>query len=334
MFVPTGVYYEKNAENYPLGAELLCRYRNLGVPCIEIENHNNIEFMRKRPNSEFGRMKRNLVLGVRKSLKYVPNFKTSDFLVPYTSSGCIAKCLYCYLVCHYNKCAYLRIFVNREQMMEKLIATTNGSAKPLTFEIGSNSDLVLENTITGNLEWTIEKFSHARQGFITLPTKFSFVEPLLGLSHKGRTIIRMSLNPESIIRQVELGTSSLKARLLALNRLKSAGYGIGVLIAPVIMLPGWQQLYGEMIEYAESVLVDQVKKELSFEIIFMTYSNVHRIINRDAFPGAVELYDSKSMTFRGRRKYAYRRDLREKGEAFLRETVTKYFPKSRICYVV
>ena len=34
----------------------------------------------------------------------------------YTSSGCTAACMYCYLVCNYNKCAYLRLFVNREQM--------------------------------------------------------------------------------------------------------------------------------------------------------------------------------------------------------------------------
>jgi len=66
--------------------------------------------------------------------------------------------MYCYLVCNYNKCAYLRLFVNREQMMEKIIKTSEKSEKELTFEIGSNSDLILENTITNNLPWTIEKF--------------------------------------------------------------------------------------------------------------------------------------------------------------------------------
>ena len=67
-------------------------------------------------------------------------------------------CMYCYLVCNYNKCAYLRLFVNREQMLDKIIKTCNESEKELILEIGSNSDLILENTITGNLEWTIENF--------------------------------------------------------------------------------------------------------------------------------------------------------------------------------
>ena len=93
------------------------------------------------------------------------NHKTSDYLVPYTSSGCTAMCLYCYLVCHYNKCAYLRVFVNREQMLDRLIKTADRADRPLTFEIGSNSDLILENTITGNLPFTIEGFQKARQGF-------------------------------------------------------------------------------------------------------------------------------------------------------------------------
>ena len=62
--------------------------------------------------------------------------------------GCIAMCLYCYLVCNFNKCSYLRLFVNREEMLDKIIKTANKSDKELVFEIGSNSDLILENVIT------------------------------------------------------------------------------------------------------------------------------------------------------------------------------------------
>ena len=57
-------------------------------------------------------------------------------------------CLYCYLVCNFNKCSYLRLFVNREEMLDKIIKTANKSDRELVFEIGSNSDLVLENMIT------------------------------------------------------------------------------------------------------------------------------------------------------------------------------------------
>ena len=114
MFIPDRIYCEDGIENYELGKELLEKYKD--VPRTMIDNHNNIEEMRKKENSEFAKMKRNLIIGTRKTHKYVPNAKISNFLVPYTSSGCIAACMYCYLVCNYNKCAYLRVFVNREQM--------------------------------------------------------------------------------------------------------------------------------------------------------------------------------------------------------------------------
>ena len=140
MFKPDALYCEKNIENYELGKELLEKYKD--VTKIIIDNHNNIEEMRKKQNTEFPKMKRNLIIGVRKTHKFVENHKTSDYLVPYTSSGCTAMCMYCYLVCNYNKCAYLRLFVNREEMLNKIIKNSEKSEKELVFEIGSNSDLI------------------------------------------------------------------------------------------------------------------------------------------------------------------------------------------------
>ena len=86
MFLPNKVLFEKEVENYELGKELLQRYREKGIECVEIENHNNIEEMRKKENKEFPKMKQNLIIGVRKTHKFVENHKTSDYLVPYTSS--------------------------------------------------------------------------------------------------------------------------------------------------------------------------------------------------------------------------------------------------------
>ncbi|MDP4109477.1 MAG: radical SAM protein, partial [Bacillota bacterium] len=286
---PKMVYYEKAALKYELGKLLKEKYATL--PWIQIENHNNITEMQQKPNSEFANMKQAIVVAVRKTHKYTENHKTSDYLVPYTSSGCSAMCLYCYLVCSYNKCAYLRIFVNREEMLSKIIKTANKCGRDLTFEIGSNSDLVLENEVTGNLLWTIEQFGKEKKGFLTFPTKFNMIEPLLPLSHNGRIIVRMSVNPEEIIKKIEFGTSPLLSRIEAVNRLCEAGYKTGLIIAPVVMLPGWKELYAELLETLRDKLSVTAKKQSFIEVIFMTYSYVHRMINRDAFPNAVELYD-------------------------------------------
>lgn len=332
MFKPDAIYYEKAIQDYKLGKELMNKFDN--VPKVLIENHNNIEEMRNKSNKEFANMKRNLIIGVRKTHKFVENHKVSDYLVPYTSSGCTASCMYCYLVCNYNKCAYLRLFVNREQMLEKIIRTAEKDERDLTFEIGSNSDLILENTITDNLVWTIENFKDSKKGKLTFPTKFDMVDPILNLDHKGKVILRVSVNPEDIINKVEFGTSRLKGRIEAINKLQEAGYEVGILIAPVIFVENWENLYLELIQRLSMELSDKVKSKVFFEIIFMTYSYVHTKINEEAFPNAINLYNKKLMTGRGRGKYWYKNDVRQEGERFFRENLKKYFPNNRILYIV
>lgn len=332
MFKPKEIYYEKEILKYPLGKQLMEQYKD--IPKVIIENHNNIEEMRKKQNSEFPDIKRNLIIGVRKTHKFIENHKTSDYLVPYTSSGCTAMCMYCYLVCNYNKCAYLRLFVNREQMLEKIIRIAQKSEKQLTFEIGSNSDLILENSITGNLIWTIENFAQTEKGYLTLPTKFDMVDEILPLKHNGKIIIRMSVNPEEIINRVEFGTSRLKGRIEAINKLAEAGYKIGILIAPVILVENWKELYTDLIQKLSQNLSEKAKREAFFEIIFMTYSYVHTKINEEAFPNAINLYDKEKMTGRGRGKYGYKEKNRMEAEKILREQMNKYFPKNKIEYIV
>lgn len=329
-FIPDAIYYEKNVLNYELGRELLEKYVN--VSKFVIDNHNNIEEMRKKENKEFPKMKRNLIIGIRKTHRFVPNNKISNYLVPYTSSGCIAMCLYCYLVCNYNKCAYLRLFVNREEMLEKIIKIANENDRELVFEIGSNSDLILENSITGNLKWTIENFKKAKKGYITFPTKFDMVDDILDVEGKENVIIRMSVNPKEIIQKVEIGTSSLENRVKAINKLKKAGYKVGILIAPVIFVENWEELYKELVIYLKENISDEVKKDMFFEVIFMTYSYIHRKINEEAFPNAMKLYNEELMTVRGKGKYTYKQEERKKGEEYIRKLLSEYFPKNNIVY--
>ena len=315
------VYYEPDTLSYELGKELFEKYRNL--PWIEIDSHNRIPELSSSENKEFTHLKQHLVIGIRKTHKYTENHKVSDWLVPYTSSGCRAMCLYCYLVCNYNKCSYLRLFVNREQMMDRLLKKAASADIPQTFEIGSNSDLILENTVTENLPWTIERFARLGKGYITFPTKFDMVEPLLHLDHREKTIFRMSVNPEEIITKVEIGTSHLNERIRALNSMAQAGYPVGMLIAPVILLPDWKRLYGELIDKLSDELSEKVKKDGFIEIILMTYSFVQDAINTDAFPNATQIFDRDNMTGRGKGKYCYRSEVREEAENFLREQIKR-----------
>ncbi len=331
MFKPDKIYYEPEIVNYSLGLQLLEKYKD--VCKVKIESHNRIKELQNKENKEFPQMKRYLIIGTRKTHKYTPNYKVSNYLVPYTSSGCTAMCLYCYLVCNYNKCAYLRVFVNREEMLDKIIRTAEKSNEELVFEIGSNSDLILENSITGNLEWTIKEFSKSSKGYLTFPTKFDMVDSILNLQGKEKIIVRMSVNPEEIIQKVELGTSRLEKRIEAINKLLKAGYKVGILIAPIIMVDNWEKLYEDLMIRLDKELDSEYKESVFFELIFMTYSYVHRMINQDAFPHSIDLYNADLMKGRGLGKYSYKQDVREYGTEVMQRLLKKYFPRNKLWYI-
>lgn len=329
---PKLIYYEPAIDEYPMGRMIREKYKD--IPQIPIESHNNILELRTRPNTDFVEMKKYLIIGVRKTHKYVPNTKISDFLVPFTSSGCSAMCLYCYLVCNYNKCSYLRVFVNHEQMLSNLIKKSQSYDRESVFEIGSNSDLVLENTITNSLVQTIEEFASLGKGAITFPTKFSMVDDLLDIKHMGKVIFRMSINPDEIIKNVEIGTSPLKNRIEALNDMCEAGYKVGILIAPVIMIDNWKAIYSEMLDILYERLSEKAKKNIVFEVIFMTYSYVQNAINEQAFPSALKIYNKELMAGRGKGKYCYKQEYRDDGELFLKQEIEKRFNSTAILYIV
>ena len=215
-------------------------------------------------------------------------------------------------------------------MLSKIIKKANESSDNLCFEIGSNSDLILENTITNNLVWTIKHFAKSEKGLLTFPTKFDMVDPILDVEGKEKVIVRMSVNPEEIINKVEFGTSRLNERIIAINKLAKANYKIGIIIAPVIMVENWKDLYKELIITLEKELSKEAKKDIFFEVIFMTYSYIHKMINHDAFPNAIELFNKDLMTVRGRGKYMYKMDLKEDGKKYIGDLLSTYFPNNKI----
>ena len=136
----------------------------------------------------------------------------------------------------------------------------------------------------------------------------------------------------NLLKKSNYGTSPLQNRITAINKLAKAGYKIGIIIAPVILVDNWQSLYRNLIIQLENTLCAEAKKKVFFEIIFMTYSYIHRAINTEAFPKSIDLYDKEKMKNRGLGKYSYKQIYRDEGEKYLKELLNKYFPKNKIIY--
>lgn len=333
-FIPSKVFYEKNIFDYSLGKELFDKYKSLGCSLIEIEGHHNIPQLRSEPYSNFGKMKNYLVLGTRKTVKLIPNNLSADFIVPFTSSGCTAMCLYCYLVCNFFQCSYLRVFVNREDMLKAVKKHAAKLEESRIYELGCNSDMILDNSITGNLKWAIEEFGKIPNAYATFATKFHMVDDILDANHNGHTQIRISVNPELIINRIELGTSSLMSRINAANKMYEAGYRIGLNIAPIILIDNWKEHYIDMFRLLHKELNKDLQKELFIELIFMTYGYANKNINQEAFPYAYEFFNKELMQPKGRGKMQYKPQIRSEAEIFLKRLIKNYLPDAKISYIV
>ncbi len=132
----------------------------------------------------------------------------------------------------------------------------------------------------------------------------------------------------------KLGTSGLMERIEALNKLYRAHYDVGILVAPVILLDGYERMYEELFRAMAERLDPGILCGVPLEIIFMTYGMVTKGVNEQAFPNAVPLYDPASMAFCGRARYGYTQEVKQRVSAFLREKIARYLPEAKIAYIV
>jgi spore photoproduct lyase len=108
---------------------------------------------------------------------------------------------------------------------------------------------------------------------------------------------------------------------------------VGVNVAPVVLLEGWQELYAAMFETLAEGLLPDLKRQLFFEVIFMTYGLANEQILSEAMPNAVNLLDRSIMRPKGRGKYCYKPETRLGAEGFIINEINRRFPGASISYI-
>jgi len=175
------------------------------------------------------------------------------------------------------------------------------------------------------------------------------IKELIEALHSKNIIVSLFIDPdkEQVEAAAEAGSDYIELHTgafsnafkkeneqIEFNKLKEAGYKVGILIAPIILVENWKEEYEKLIQYLAENLSEKVKKEAFFELIFMTYSYVHNAINTEAFPNRPNLYDKEQMTGRGKGKYMYKHEVREEAEKEIRAVMKQYFPNNEIKYIV
>lgn len=336
-FVPKRAFFEKAALEYPLGRRVFKILKELGTEVGFAGSHNRITGIPgSTPREAYLEGKRTLVVGVRKTLDFQTCKPSAHFQLPLVTS-CPGRCQYCYLNTTLGKKPYIRVYVNIDEILNQAGRYIESRLPEVTvFEGAATSDPLPVEPYTGALGKVISFFAGQEKGRFRFVTKFTNVDPLLNIEHKGHTRFRFSINTPTVIDQFEQGTPRLTQRLDAAKKVASAGYPTGFILAPVILYDGWQAEYQEVF----SRLADRFGNgdDLTLEIITHRFTQKAKNIILEVFPETTLPMDEEDRKFKfgqfGYGKYVYRPENLDQTKAFMERMVERFIPQARVEYFI
>ncbi len=174
--------------------------------------------------------------------------------------NCIYECTYCYLQGHFHS-PDLVFFVNHDEILaeiEKTILETEDSHSPW-FHAGEFSDSLALSHLTGELPLYYELFSKYPNAKLELRTKSANIKELLKLKALSNVKVSFSLTPAEDVKEHDLKTPPLAARIRAMKALASESHRLGIHFDPMIYREEMLEKYQE--------LIDQIKSEIGWDSI-------------------------------------------------------------------
>ncbi|MDW7674507.1 MAG: spore photoproduct lyase [Bacillota bacterium] len=338
LFVPRKVLMEEAALQYPLGMELEARFAREQIEVEIIASHNRIKPSKlKTDQQKYQEAKETLVIGVRKGLEFQSCKPSAHYQLPLATS-CPGMCEYCYLQTTLGKRPFVRIYVNQEEILNQAKNYMEKRKPEITiFEGAATSDPLAVEPYSRGLAKAIEFFSQEELGLFRFVTKFTTVESLLKLKHNGRTRFRYSLNTNTIIKGFEHHTPSLRQRLDALTKVQQSGYPVGIVVAPIIMYPGWEEEYTGLIHSIKQSL-PLGASNVTFELISHRYTtkaknNIQALFPNTKLPMAEADRQVKYGQF-GYMKYVYQKEAMDLMKQLLTKEIKENLPESKIEYFI
>ncbi|OEJ29886.1 spore photoproduct lyase family protein [Streptomyces agglomeratus] len=239
-----------------------------------------------------------LVLGERKTLTTRPNGRSADWIAPGASNGCAMACAYCYVPRRKGYANPITVFTN----IDRIIAHIGRHVAQLgpkpeanqcdphawVYDIGENGDCSVDALISDNtadLVRAFRKWPTAKASFAT-----KFVNPdLLHLDPQGRTRVRFSVMPADDSRLLDIRTSPVDRRIDAAADFLEAGYEVHFNLSPVVIRPGWEDAWAELLRRMDDVLPSAVKEQAAAEVIMLTHNRDLHDVNLAWHPQAEDL---------------------------------------------
>ncbi|WP_413759325.1 spore photoproduct lyase family protein [Streptomyces sp. MMBL 11-3] len=341
------VYAEPAALDSPRGQQIMSRLP--GVKVTEVDGHWLIPALHGNDGniSRWARIKTDtLVLGVKQSLTTRPNGRSADWIAPGASNGCAMACAYCYVPRRKGFANPITLFTNIEAIVAHVrrhVRAQGPKTEPnqcdpeaWVYDIGENGDCSVDALVCDNTADLVDAFRTLPTAKASFATKF--VNPdLLALDPRGRTRVRFSVMPADDARLLDIRTSPVPERIAAAADFLDAGYEVHFNLSPVVLRPGWERDWTDLLVHLDDVLPARVKEQAAAEIIMLTHNRSLHEVNLGWHPRAEDLLwqpeiQETKRSQNGALNVRYALETKQRALARLRELLARHAPWLRIRY--
>ena len=351
LWTPKRVLVTRAAAEQPHTAEILRRVEAAGVDDVVLLPGDRLTGLAGETEREtYARAKSTLAVVVSppSALKPQPIPPSADWRLD-LARGCPAHCQYCYLAGSLAGPPITRAYANLDDVLGQIPAyagrgtVTSGTAERghegTTFELSCYTDPLGIEHLTGGLATAISRVGEGQYGddvSLRFTTKFDAVDELLTLPHGRRTRVRFSLNAEEVAGRFEGGTAKLPERLGALRRLALAGYPVGLTIAPVMPVPGWQTTYRALLEDVRTALADVPDLDLTAEVITHRFTPKSKDVLLGWYPRTKLEMDEEQRSQKrskfGGVKYVFPKETMTEMRRWFTDTLDELLPEAQLLY--
>ena len=337
---PERVMFTRAALDEPFGQSILERVEALGLPVEKLAGNRLVNLKGKDERDTYRRSKRTMgvVVAPPGALKLQPIPPSADWQF-HLAEGCPAHCQYCYLAGSLTGPPAVRVFANLPAILENSRNYERPDA-PQSFEVSCYTDPLGIEHLTGSLAECIRHFGTRPGAQLRWVSKFDRVDPLIGLPHHGQTRCRASINAEVLSKTLDHGTPAVADRLAALRKLAlppergGGGYPVGLVVAPIMPVAGWEDHYGRMFDAVAAAL--DFPCDLTFELITHRFTPGSKQVLREWYPGSqLDMDEATRVQKRnkfGGIKFVYPKDIMGAMKRFFADQVAAKFPRAELLY--
>ena len=254
VFQPEIFFLEEGIEEYPLAKDILSRHP--GIPRKTFRDISTLtDEIKPSSYDVFGEGKKSLALTrfkgsfLKKCPGVSPGMVCCNYYVVNLSKNCIYDCSYCFLQDFLGNNPMQVAYVNVEDLLGELEEVfTQYPDRNFRVGTGELTDSLALDSIIPYTKHLLPFFNRQTNAVLELKTKSDQITNLLNHSDPTNIIASWSLNPQTITEREEKGTPSLIQRLEAARACLEKGYRIGFHFDPIILIPGWEEAYKQMID--------------------------------------------------------------------------------------